>query len=818
MVTNVSDTVVETMAEGQFKYRPEDSSGLNFFITGGRLTEIVEDGGPQEYPDTTFVLTDNSTNYVFLNFANTPATLEASTVKPGSDIMLIWKVQTASGAVFTAEDFRWKTVNNRFLQDPFWPSNEPMTTLYLAGQSSNRNGIHVLKGEPGTDTFRYQLVVERDGTERITLGDGTSTNWGYGFWKDLRTDGKYFIANDNVNGSSNFPFRAFKRKTGQRGIEGLQWDWIDQVNIDDLIDDASAPESAQRHYLEYNPVYNEIVVSGNTGWWVYDDNDDDTFTVNRPIDSFDTQPSGAGQRQYRASLFTPDGEWFISAFVGGNSLQFYTRETTGARYQLSQEITDTYDAAGIWWDESRNQLVLKGQASGEPLRYMIRGYELNAGTWSEVWEEDDTTNPDFVYNALSPEHTLGSNVDNFMIASDGSFMHMSAVTSGGSYGHFIFIPRVGGGWQHTTNTLPNSVPTSRGGELFEVDHGGETYYLWTGSNDATDDGKLYRHEGNGVFTFLEDITIDTSKGRGHEIDSAGMFPCVPLYNGTVVDPTESILLPYDPYFAWWPTVEFDGPEQKEYRAGYYYGLPNRESGNLEQHITIWQDDSTPPTEVTFVDGPITNTRAMEITGSSVDLEDPGGLDFPNYITSTINEPNGQGDYGTLVFVVKTASALPVSSDSNSLVRPLFQFGQSGGFSQPHIIPGMAVTNAGANLRFRCRIGRDGGSNEFANVEASNDLALDTWYVLAVRQRTNGQPFELLVNGVLQDVETLISIDPSLSAHNYWMSRITSTKQTRIFDGSLGNVITGTQLHAMAYYNQQLLSDVTLQRIASDYGL
>lgn len=115
MVTKVSDTVVDTQCERQYKYLPGESSGLDFVVQGGQFPEkevLVIDA------KTTFVLTDDATNYIVIDLDVNPGVTKAVTVLPSLGFLL-FTVVTVSGEVTSVKDWRWRSVKNRITGQSF---------------------------------------------------------------------------------------------------------------------------------------------------------------------------------------------------------------------------------------------------------------------------------------------------------------------------------------------------------------------------------------------------------------------------------------------------------------------------------------------------------------------------------------------------------------------------------------------------------------------------------------------------------------------------------------------------------------------------
>ena len=114
MVTKLSGTVVEYSAEGMFQYEAGLTSGLSVTVSAG---SFMEEAGLVEYAETSFTLTDDAVNYIFINLDVTPATLVASITLPAEGLIL-FRITTASGVVSAVKDFRNRQFASRLLVPP----------------------------------------------------------------------------------------------------------------------------------------------------------------------------------------------------------------------------------------------------------------------------------------------------------------------------------------------------------------------------------------------------------------------------------------------------------------------------------------------------------------------------------------------------------------------------------------------------------------------------------------------------------------------------------------------------------------------------
>ena len=109
MVTKLSDTVVETAVEKQFRNIAGENSGLNFEIAAGKVMEVA---GLVEIPQQTLALTDDTTNYVYLSFDAATVALGSGTTLPTLG-HLLFTVVTASAAISSIVDHRWRAMEGR---------------------------------------------------------------------------------------------------------------------------------------------------------------------------------------------------------------------------------------------------------------------------------------------------------------------------------------------------------------------------------------------------------------------------------------------------------------------------------------------------------------------------------------------------------------------------------------------------------------------------------------------------------------------------------------------------------------------------------
>lgn len=162
MVTRLSNTVIDTQFESQFKYLPHESSALNFVLTGGSVPELA---GNATIAKQTIALTDDSTNRVYVDYSVTPAVISQSTSIP-STALLLYEVVTASGAVTSVTDARWKSFNNRFLT----PTLSPSTLSQGFSNTGSETGVTVPTG-----TNRLLVVIWTSGS---TSNYPTAPTWG----------------------------------------------------------------------------------------------------------------------------------------------------------------------------------------------------------------------------------------------------------------------------------------------------------------------------------------------------------------------------------------------------------------------------------------------------------------------------------------------------------------------------------------------------------------------------------------------------------------------------------------------------------------
>ncbi len=103
MVTRFTGGLLEdTVIEKQFSQDVGTTTGLTFGMRGGFvvLADTVTD-----IADSTTILTDDDTNYIYINLISTPVLAVALSI-PGNDSIMLYAVATASGVIASVTSWR----------------------------------------------------------------------------------------------------------------------------------------------------------------------------------------------------------------------------------------------------------------------------------------------------------------------------------------------------------------------------------------------------------------------------------------------------------------------------------------------------------------------------------------------------------------------------------------------------------------------------------------------------------------------------------------------------------------------------------------
>lgn len=191
MVTKLSDTVVDTVYERQFRYLSTESSGLSFVMDAGQL---METSGLVEFPKQTITLVDDTSQHILINFDVNPAQVVRQTTITADKYLLLYEIATASGVISTVDDCRWKGVTGRLIRSSFnviddfldanahiyYPMRET-STAYVDALSNGPNLVPVLAssvdfGYPGLTrgTPRHGAVItySSTATPQVVIGSG----------------------------------------------------------------------------------------------------------------------------------------------------------------------------------------------------------------------------------------------------------------------------------------------------------------------------------------------------------------------------------------------------------------------------------------------------------------------------------------------------------------------------------------------------------------------------------------------------------------------------------------------------------------------
>jgi hypothetical protein len=634
---------------------------------------------------------------------------------------------------------------------PSLPENEPERYMLLSG-GGTRTTLYLLRGEPGNEYFRY-FPISAEGSGELQTDGGTSAQWGPGFWKSARRDGKYILVTDNVNSTSPFPFRPFKRSSDG---QGYYYEYLGDASIE------APPTNRQWQYMEYNPVYNEIIVSAD--WLIYEDNDDDTFTLATGT-YFDTNPLGSGNRQRRGQLFSPDGELFVSNSSGGNSLQFYKRSTTGARYQHQQSITGigSTNSTSIVYDPARDQvLVCVNDATRT-----IKVFEEVSGTWTQV-EDLAVNNPS--WNGTGANQ-IANNFDKIYITEDGEYLIVS-VNGATADGHFIF-DRTGSQWTLTTTKLAN-IPASTSGQSLGFGQIPGTDIVFAGTSIGPTPITFMNINGGGfteipnsnrpVFGAVQATSKAFQAGSTQTFEIAG--------SNIVTNSYDRIFVPRDPYmyqsFDYHKTAS-GGTISSDTSQG---ALVHHPYGDHRFRSAAIAFSNAKDTGALFNQpGPLPNSFCT-ILGTDTYFKSPTP-DPDNYIQSNLTT-------GAMVAVIKTPPAW--WTDNNDLTvsgsspygRHVFSYGNSGASSSSNRLVSLSLVTDGSVGKAAIMFRAGSGNANWAKYFSDTNLALDSWYVIVVNQFADGNGPQLWLNG---NKSTLTKILGDLV--DTWLAGVNINKQLSI---------------------------------------
>ncbi len=209
MVTRLSDTVVDTAIETQFRYDVEASSGLDMVVSGG--VHFEDSTGAVTFTQQTFTLADDTTNFIVLDFDDEPATFKAVTQLPDLPFIL-YRVVTSSGSISSVNDLRWKATWSRLVQSG--TNSLLATTAAVADHYFNfkEGTTHVHEdrehfdqiadiGVTGT-TSSVSLCLQLPGPARglpYNIG-GISKPWDGGHYTSAGISSPNFLADHSVGG------------------------------------------------------------------------------------------------------------------------------------------------------------------------------------------------------------------------------------------------------------------------------------------------------------------------------------------------------------------------------------------------------------------------------------------------------------------------------------------------------------------------------------------------------------------------------------------------------------------------------------------
>ena len=677
------------------------------------------------------------------------------------------------------------------------PATVPERYMLFSGGNS-RATLYLMRGTPGDENFRY-FPISVEGQTHLQTDGTTAAQWGYGFWTSARRDGKYIIVTDNVNSTSPFPFRPFKKSSEGQG-------YYYQYLGDGAIEPPAG--NAQWRYAEYNPVYNEIICSV-TGL-IYIDNDDDTFTRFTGT-RFDVSPLGSGNRTRRGNLFSPDGEMWFSNYSGGSSLQIYNRSGTGARYQLAQAITGigSTNSSPIVYDPVRNHILVAVNDATKT----VKSFGFDGASW--VLQEDLAVNNP-TWNG-SGSNQIDNTFEHLYITEDGEYLIVTSGRSSGD-GHFIFN-RAGGQWTLTTTKLANIPNTITGQGLgFGQIPGTEVVYAGRSTVNITFmniDGGSFTEVANSkrpVFGPVQRTAKGFTAGSTQTFEIAG--------NNIVTNPYDPIFLPRLPYL--YQSLDYHGnvlspgtTSTSDTSVGVLVHHP------MGSHVaeSVARAFSTngpgPATGAIFNQpGPIPGSFSM-VAGPLTYLM-ATSADPDSYIQNNITT-------GSLVAVIKTPSAWWIDSDDINQPpdradgRHIFSYGNSfvsGASNHIHRISLVTDGTVGKVALFhRASSGDANAGKYFSNV----NLALDTWYVIVVNQHADGNGPILWLNGVEQATTVILGTN-----RNLWLASATSQKTFAIGNSTAETAasrktIEGMSIAAVGVYETPL-SGASILQLAESFGV
>ena len=632
---------------------------------------------------------------------------------------------------------------------PLLPENEPERFFILEGGNLRRT-LYCARGFFGSEYFRY-FPISVEGSGHFQSDGGTGATWANGYWPSIRSDLKYLITTDNVNSTSAFPFRAFKR-TGEG--QNYYWEYLGDSAT------GTPPGNQQWRYCEYNPVYNEIVVNN----LVYIDNDNDTFTSLSVADSFDTA-HGNGSRDNRAALFTPDGESIIYQHVGTNNVRVFNRNTTsGARYQQSQVIAvPGSNSQPITYDKSRDQFLAAGNTSPKT----IKVFEKTGGSWVEV-EDLAANNP--TWNGTGPNQ-INNGIDNIHVTEDGNYLIVQARTSSGGGGDFHFIfERSGGQWTLTTTKLQSEAGLPNTENLMFGQFPG-TDVVISAARVAGGWPLTFQEIDGGNFTNIANHPYPqfgpVQESRKNEQGPSTVHFTDPDHP-IVTNPYDKIFLPRNPYMFQscdYHNAGFSGATTNDTAAGALVWHP---FGKHVNEGTIHFKVNSSNGMLGNQPGPVPGSYSF-IAGPRTYLGDEGP-DSNLYIQNNLST-------GSMVAVIKTPTEWWADHDdinsgtTVSHMRHIFSYGNSSASLSGSRFIALGLVTDGVigkiNLTFR----NGSGTSLFGKWYSNLNLSLDSWYCIVVNQHADGNGPILWVNGQEQP----LALQAGTISPDFWFSSITINK-------------------------------------------
>jgi hypothetical protein len=105
LVTKLSDTVIDSFTENQFRYIPELTAFPTIVISGGNF--VKQDGTIGIVAQRSLTVVNNATSIVYISFAAAPSiALRQSGSEPTTNVVRLYEVVASAGVITSITDRR----------------------------------------------------------------------------------------------------------------------------------------------------------------------------------------------------------------------------------------------------------------------------------------------------------------------------------------------------------------------------------------------------------------------------------------------------------------------------------------------------------------------------------------------------------------------------------------------------------------------------------------------------------------------------------------------------------------------------------------